>query len=77
LLKNIYLEFVIKNNFYTFAHRMENIEYINSVMSEINDLTDTIYEHLVDAEYKEMKSNIQILIKVLRDLDKSHENIPE
>jgi flagellin-specific chaperone FliS len=56
---------------------MENIEYINSVMSEINDLTDTIYEHLVDAEYKEMKSNIQNLIKVLRDLDKSHENIPE
>jgi hypothetical protein len=56
---------------------MENIEYINSVMSEINDLTDTIYEHLVDAEYKEMKYNIQNLIKVLRDLDKSHENIPE
>ena len=77
MLKNSYLEFVIRNNFYTFAYKMENIEYINSVMSEINDLTDTIYEHLVDAEYKEMKSNIQNLIKVLRDLDKSHESIPE
>lgn len=77
MLKNSYLEFVIRNNFYTFAYKMENIEYINSVMSEINDLTDTIYEHLVDAEYKEMKYNIQNLIKVLRDLDKSHESIPE
>ena len=52
---------------------MENINYVNAVMTEINDLTDCIYESLVDADYKEMKLTIQNLIKVLRDLDKTHE----
>jgi hypothetical protein len=56
---------------------MENINYVNAVMTEINDLTDCIYESLVDADYKEMKSNIQNLIRVLRDLDKTHETISE
>jgi hypothetical protein len=50
---------------------MENINYVNAVMTEINDLTDCIYESLVDADYKEMKLTIQNLIKVLRDLDKT------
>lgn len=54
---------------------MENINYVNAIMAEINDLTDCIYESLVDSDYQEMKSNIQNLIRVLRDLDKSHENI--
>jgi hypothetical protein len=55
---------------------MENINYVNAVMTEINDLTDCIYESLVDADYKEMKLTIQNLIKVLRDLDKTHEALP-
>lgn len=55
---------------------MENINYVNAVMTEINDLTDCIYESLVDADYREMKLNIQNLIRVLRDLDKTHEIIP-
>lgn len=55
---------------------MENINYVNAVMTEINDLTDCIYESLVDEDYKEMKSSIQDLIRVLRDLDKTHEIIP-
>jgi flagellin-specific chaperone FliS len=56
---------------------MENINYVNAVMTEINDLTDCIYESLVDSDYKEMKSNIQNLIRVLRDLERTHEDIPE
>lgn len=56
---------------------MEGIVYINSVMSEINGLTDCIYESLVDGEYEEMKSNIKNLIRVLKDLDQSHETIQE
>ena len=55
---------------------MENINYVNAVMTEINYLTDCIYESLVDADYKEMKLTIQNLIKVLRDLDKTHEALP-
>jgi mevalonate kinase len=54
---------------------MENIEYINSVMAEINELTDCIYESLVDSDYEEMKLNIKNLIKVLKDLNHSHETI--
>jgi hypothetical protein len=56
---------------------MEHINYVNAVMTEINDLTDCIYESLVDGDYKEMKSNIQSLIRALRDLDRTHEKIPE
>lgn len=56
---------------------MENINYVNAVMAEINDLTDCIYESLVDADYKDMKSNIQNLIRVLRDLERTHEDISE
>lgn len=56
---------------------MENINYVNAVMNEINNLTDCIYESLVDADYKEMKFNIQNLIRVLRDLDRTHEIISE
>jgi Holliday junction resolvase RusA-like endonuclease len=52
---------------------MEHINYINGVMREINDLTDCIYEDLTDADYKSMKSNVDNLIKVLKDLLKTHE----
>jgi mevalonate kinase len=50
-------------------------KYINSVMAEINELTDCIYESLVDSDYEEMKLNIKNLIKVLKDLNHSHETI--
>ena len=52
---------------------MEHINYINGVMREINGLTDSIYEDLTDDDYKSMKSNIENLIKVLKDLLKTHE----
>jgi hypothetical protein len=52
---------------------VENINYINAVMSEINDLTDCIYEDLTDEDYKSLNKNIQDLIKLLRDISKSHE----
>ena len=54
---------------------MESITYINSVMDEINSLTDDIYESLTDGDYVELKYNIQNLIKVLRDLQKTHETV--
>lgn len=42
-------------------------------MGEINSLTDGIYEALTDADYDELRDTIQNLIKVLRDLQRSHE----
>ena len=38
---------------------MENINYVNAVMTEINDLTDCIYESLVDSDYKELNHQIK------------------
>jgi hypothetical protein len=53
---------------------MSNINYVNSIMHEVNELTDTIYESLVDNDTKELKGSIQRLIKILKDIDKSHES---
>jgi hypothetical protein len=52
---------------------MENINYINAVMNEINDFTDCIYEDLCDKNYNSLNKNIQELIKLLRDINKSHD----
>jgi hypothetical protein len=41
-------------------------------MLEINELTDSIYEHLMDEDYDTLIPTIQNLIMVLRDLHKSH-----
>ena len=51
---------------------MQNVNYVNSVMLEINELTDSIYEHLMDEDYDTLIHTIQNLIMVLRDLHKSH-----
>jgi hypothetical protein len=51
---------------------MQNVNYVNSTMLEINELTDSIYEHLMDEDYDALIPTIQNLIMVLRDLHKSH-----
>jgi hypothetical protein len=51
---------------------MQNVNYVNSVMLEINELTDSIYEQLMDEDYDTLIPTIQNLIMVLRDLHKSH-----
>jgi hypothetical protein len=53
---------------------MSIVNYVNSTMSEINELTDNIYESLMDEDNAELRSNILNLIKVLKDLHKTHEN---
>lgn len=65
----LYLLIFILNNKY-----MSIVNYVNSTMSEINELTDNIYEALIDENDDELKSNILNLIKVLKDLQKTHEN---
>lgn len=51
---------------------MNHINYVNSVMHEINEMTDNIYESLVDEDSGELKYNIHRLIKILKDIDKSN-----
>ena len=51
---------------------MQNVNYVNSIMLEINELTDSIYEQLMDEDYDTLIPTIQNLILVLKDLHKSH-----
>lgn len=56
---------------------MSDVNYVNAVMNEINGMTDSIYESLIDNENKELSINIQSLIKLLKDLHKSHDSASE
>jgi hypothetical protein len=55
---------------------MSRLTYINVLMADINDLTDTIYESLVDNDTNELNKTIDILIKILKDVKKIHESNP-
>ncbi len=54
---------------------MSHVNYVNAVMSEINCMTDSIYEALIDGENSDLQDNIQTLIKILKDLQKSHDDL--
>lgn len=53
------------------AHDKNRLSYINFTMSEINDLSSEIYEHLVDNENEELLQTIDKMMSVLIDLKKS------
>jgi|TARA_R110000772_G_scaffold49114_1_gene112293 hypothetical protein len=50
------------------------INYINMLMSNINVLTDGIYESLMDEDSKSLTSNIKELMIILRDTQKLTED---
>ena len=56
---------------------MSHVNYVNAIMSEVNGMTDSIYESLMDKEHLELKEDIQNLIKILRDIKKSHESLSQ
>lgn len=71
LIKSIYQDYVTTFKIDIFR-AMNHINYVNSVMHEINEMTDNIYESLVDEDSGQLKYNIHRLIKILKDIDKSH-----
>ena len=73
-IKNIYLPFVITFKIDIFSG-MSHVNYVNAIMSEINCMTDSIYEALIDGENSDLQDNIQTLIKILKDLQKSHDDL--
>ena len=50
------------------------IPFINVTMKNINNLTDDIYECLMDEEYEEMNLKIKEINYIFRDLQKTTEN---
>jgi len=73
-IKNTYLDFVMTFKINIFGD-MSHVNYVNAIMLEINGMTDSIYESLMDEENLELQDNIQNLIKILKDLQKSHESL--
>ena len=71
--RNTSQAFVIANENYIFAG-MSHVNYVNSIMREINEMTDNVYESLIDSDHEDLNKNIQRLIKILRDISKSHES---
>lgn len=49
------------------------IAFVNVTMKNINNLTDDIYECLIDNEYEEMNLKIKEISQVFRDLQKLSE----
>ena len=47
------------------------VNHVNFVMKEINDLTDDIYESLIDEEYETTQVNIAALIIKLKEVSSS------
>jgi hypothetical protein len=50
------------------------IPFINVTMKNINNLTDDIYECLVDEDYEELNIKIKEINYIFRDLKKISEN---
>ncbi len=50
------------------------IPFINVTMKNINNLTDDIYECLMDEEYEEMSLKIKEINYIFRDLQKISQN---
>jgi hypothetical protein len=49
------------------------INYVNSTMAEVNEMTTELYESLIDGDSEATKDVVNRLIKSLRDIYKSHE----
>ena len=51
--------------------KFSKVNHDNFVMKEINDLTDDIYESLIDEEYSTTQVNIAALILKLKEVSSS------
>lgn len=49
----------------------DRIAHINFVMSCIHRSTNQIYEHLIDREYEDLRKEISLLMKQLKDIKDS------
>jgi hypothetical protein len=51
--------------------KFHKVNHVNFVMKEINDLTDDIYESLIDEEYYTTQGKISALILKLKEINSS------
>jgi hypothetical protein len=48
--------------------------YVNHVMSELNELTTDLYEAMMDQENAEVKKIVETMIPILKDIQSTHTN---
>ena len=53
------------------AFERHRITYINDLMERIHDLSDSIYEDLMDGEFKSARQNVSELMMILEDVEDS------
>tara|TARA_R100001369_G_scaffold51732_1_gene78564 strand:- start:206 stop:394 length:189 start_codon:yes stop_codon:yes gene_type:complete len=46
----------------------ERVKHVNFVMNEIHDSNNQIYEHLIDQQYPQLKTEVIKNIKMLRSI---------
>ena len=49
-------------------HQKKRLTHINHLMNEVHDSSNQIYEHLVDREIEQTKSQVKKLIKKLEGI---------
>ena len=54
-------------------NEIKRITYVNSLMKEINELTDDIYEDLMDENYVALHETVGVLMVTLKDVLQSHD----
>lgn len=50
------------------------ITYVNSTMSEFNDLGADLYESMIDMDYNGVQEAIKSIKKVLNDIQRSYQD---
>ena len=50
------------------------LTYVNSTMSEFNDLGSDLYESMIDMDYNGVQEAIKSLKKVLNDIQRSYQD---
>lgn len=50
------------------------MQYVNSVMDELNSLCSCLYEGLADKELNEINETIRRIVVVLRDIQRSRDD---
>ena len=59
------------------AFERHRIAYFNDLMERIHDLSDSIYEDLMDVEFKSARQNVSELMTILEDVSDSLEEVSE
>lgn len=62
------VDFITALFFYYMSNQDQRIRFINTTMSMVNDLSDSLYEALMDEDFEQIKSITSNIDYILKDL---------